>query len=88
MERRNWSIEALKQLRYIDSLDDDQRAQRLVVWSEEYLVNDKIENFDLILDDLEELSELFYKNVIFLREYQNNLQSELKEHHKIKEFLS
>jgi len=88
MERRNWSIEALKQLRYIDSLDDDQRAQRLMVWSKEYLSDNKIENFDLVLDDLEELSELFYKNVLFLREYQNKINSELKEHHKIKEFLS
>lgn len=88
MERRNWSIEALKQLRYIDSLDDDQRAQRLMVWSKEYLSDNKIENFDLVLDDLEELSELFYKNVLFLREYQNKINSELKEHHKIKEFLN
>ncbi len=88
MERRSRSLEALNQIIYIDSLDDDLRAERLAHWSTEYLVDTKIEEFDLEIEDLEKLSELFYKNVIFLKKYINKIQSDLKEYNKIKEFLN
>ena len=69
MERRDWSLKALKSLQYIDSLDSEQRASSLQKWVEDYLVNHQIEDFQLELIELEQLSELFYKNISFLKEY-------------------
>ena len=87
MERRNRSLKALSELIYIDSLDDDIKAQRLEKWVEIYLKNNSIQDFDLELSQLENLQELFYKNVIFLRNHLNTLKSQQQEQNKIKEFL-
>lgn len=87
MERRNWSLKALKSLQYIDSLDQEQRASSLQKWVEEYLVDTNIEDFNLEIDHLETLAELFYKNITFLKKYKKNMKSEMDEHKKIREFL-
>jgi len=62
MERRNRSLKALSELRYLDSLESTQRAEALSKWVINYLTEGKIEDFDLPLDDLNALSELFYRN--------------------------
>lgn len=87
MERRNWSLKALKSLQYIDSLDQEQRASSLQKWVEEYLVDTNIEDFNLEIDHLKTLAELFYKNITFLKKYKKNMKSEMDEHKKIREFL-
>lgn len=87
MERRDWSLKALSELKYVDSLDDDLRAHSLNLWSKKYLTETTIQDFDLEISGLKELKELFYKNIIFLKKHNNNIQDQLKEQTKIKEFL-
>jgi len=87
VERRNWSLKALKSLQYIDSLNPEQRATSLQKWVEDYLVDTPIENFDLELKDLEKLSELFYKNISFLKQHRKDMKLEIDNHKKIREFL-
>ncbi len=88
MERRNRSLEALKQLVYIDSLESDLRAKALVNWVDSYLSDVSIEEFNLTLDELKTLSELFYKNINFLKEHRKDIISQLDSQKKIKEFLT
>ena len=87
MERRNWSIKALKSLQYINSLDAELRASSLQKWVEDYLVDNHIEDFNLELRDLENLSELFYKNISFLKQHREEMKTQIDEHKKIREFL-
>ncbi|MEA3498698.1 MAG: hypothetical protein U9R16_06550 [Campylobacterota bacterium] len=87
MERRNRSLEALKRLRYIDSLESTLRADSLVDWMEQYFCESSIEEFDLEIKDLKQLSELFYKNISFLKQHRIDIKAQLDSHHKIKEFL-
>lgn len=88
MERRNRSIEALQELRYIDSLDPEQRAESLRNWVEVNLSQKNIEDFDLELTDLNNLSELFYKNISFLKQHRKNMKHQIDNHKKIREFLN
>jgi hypothetical protein len=87
MERRNWSLKALKSLQYIDSLDSELRASSLQKWVEDYLVDNHIEDFNLELQDLEYLSELFYKNISFLKQYRIDTKKQIDDQKKIREFL-
>ena len=87
MERRNRSVEALDKLLYLDSLETQDRADQLVSWVEQYLSITPIEEFDLKKDDLEKLSELFYKNINFLKQHRQEIKSQIDSHHKIKQFL-
>ena len=87
MERRNWSLEALKELTYVDSLDDYERAEGIKRWALTYLNTTDIDDFDLEKDDLKKLSELFYKNTIFLKKHSDNILVELKDITKMKKFL-
>ncbi len=87
MERRDWSIKALTELLYIDSLDDFDRAQALVRWVNQYLTQHSISEFDLELDDLKRLSELFYRNISFLKKYKEDTRDELIKMKKMKNFL-
>lgn len=87
MERRDRSLKALKELTIVDSLDDDQRAQGLRTWVEKYLQDTPITDFDLPLEDLKRLSELFYKNTAFLKQYRENQRVELSKMRDMKKFL-
>lgn len=87
MERRNWSVEALSKLKYIDSLELEDRAESLKDWVELYLTDNHISDFDLELTDLNSLSELFYKNIVFLKNHRINMKKEIENHKKIREFL-
>jgi len=87
MERRNRSLKALKSLQYIDSLDSELRASSLQKWVEDYLVDSHIEDFNLEINDLEKLSELFYTNISFLKKHKQSIQSQLGNQTKIREFL-
>jgi len=88
MERRNRSLEALKKLYYIDSLDEYNKALELEKWVIKYLDGTFEEEFDLELNDLQKLSELFYKNISFLKHHTSKLKQELKDHDQIKKFFS
>lgn len=88
MERRNRSLEALHKLYYIDSLDDYDRAIALEKWNLEYLNETSIDEFDLELDDLKRLSELFYRNIIFLKDHTSCLKQEIDNHENIKKFFA
>jgi len=85
MERRNRSLKALKELTYIDTLDSELRAQSLQKWVETNINNN--ENFDLELEDKKTLSELFYKNITFMKNHRKNMKEEIDNHKKIREFL-
>jgi len=87
MERRNWSLKALSDLKYIDSLDPELRAESLNAWFKLYLTNNKIEDFDLEIQDLNSLSELFYKNISFLKEHRIDMKTQIDNHKRIREFL-
>jgi hypothetical protein len=88
MERRNRSLGALKELVYIDSLDDELRASLLDKWVTSNLVNFKIEDFDLELAELKKLHELFYKNITFMKKHRTNMKLEIDNYKKIREFLT
>jgi hypothetical protein len=87
MERRDRSLKALKELTYIDSLDSFAKADALVKWFDTYLKDDTIENFDLELDDLKRLEELFFKNINFLKNHKEDTRQELVKMQKMKRFL-
>ena len=87
MERRDRSLKALKELTYIDSLDSFEKADALVRWFDTYLKDDSIENFDLELDDLKRLEELFFKNINFLKNHKEETRQELVKMQKMKRFL-
>ncbi|MFA7083166.1 MAG: hypothetical protein WC141_01385 [Arcobacteraceae bacterium] len=87
MERRNRSVEAFNQLKYIDTLDDEQRASQLQIWVEKYLTFEDKFDFDLEYNDLQSLSELFYKNLNFIKEFNASLQKQMTETQKMKAFL-
>lgn len=88
MERRNRSLEALNKLLYIDTLDDQDRADQLVLWVGLYLTDSSIEEFDLEKNDLIKLSELFYQNITFLKSHRIEVKSQIDSHHKIKQFIN
>ena len=87
MERRDWSLTALSELTRIDSLDSFQKADALVKWFQDYLGENQITDFDLEHQDLIKLSELFYKNINFLKNQKNIALEEIKRINKTKEFL-
>ena len=87
MERRDRSLKALKELTYVDSLDSFEKADALVRWFDTYLKDDSIENFDLELDDLKRLEELFFKNINFLKAHKEETRLELVKMQKMKRFL-
>ena len=87
MERRDWSLKALNELTYVDSLELSEKADALVRWHENYLTNDTIEDFDLELKDLKRLQELFFKNINFLKTHREETRQELVKMQKMKRFL-
>lgn len=87
MERRNWSLEVLNKLVYIDSLDDEGRAMALEKWTDNYVNDTFLDDIDLERDEFETLSELFYKNIEFLKKYNKNIKKELNHNKNIKKFL-
>jgi hypothetical protein len=87
MERRNRSLKALEQLVYIDSLESFTKADALVRWYADYLLDDSIEDFDLELNEFTQLEELFFKNINFLRNHKEKTRLELIQIQKLKRFL-
>jgi hypothetical protein len=87
MERRNWSLKALKELIYIDSLDSSLKADSLVRWHKKYLEENNIQDFDLELEDFKYLKELFFKNINFLKNHKEESRLELIKMKKMKRFL-
>ena len=88
MERRNRSLKALEEFKYLDSLEGEEKAQRIQAWVLKYITNTPIEEFDLTVKELKTLEELFFKNINFLKKHQESLKKELDENKKIKEFLN
>lgn len=88
MERRNRSIKALEELNIIDSLDAHEKAQRLVVWANQYLGSDVIVYDNLEVSNMNRFAELMYKNINFLKKHKENTRVELEEAKNIKKFLS
>ncbi len=86
MERRDWSLKALEELTYIDSLESYERADALVKWYNKYLSDNDINEFDLLLSDLQRLQELFYKNIAFLKEHKEQTRKDMVENRKVKKF--
>ena len=87
MERRDRSLKALQELKQVDSMDDLERAYRLRSWVEKYIQDTPITEFDLPLDRLKELSELFYRNIDFLKKFRENQRIELAKMRDMKKFL-
>ncbi|QKF83185.1 hypothetical protein [Halarcobacter ebronensis] len=87
MERGNRSIEALKELTYINSLESQERADALVRWSKKYLVSSDITS-GLDFDNLKKLKELFYTNINFIKEHKENTRKQMVENRKLKKFFS
>lgn len=87
MERRNRSIKALDKLIYIDSLDSYEKANQLVSWHNEYLIDKGIDSFDLELEDLKILEELFFKSLKFLEKHKEDTKQELINTKKMQQFF-
>ncbi|WP_375724829.1 hypothetical protein LXN10_05180 [Arcobacter sp. KX21116] len=87
MERRDWSLEALKRLTYVDSLDEEQRAEGLKSWTETYLTTTNITDFELSHEELLNLRELLFKNANFLFTHRENILEEMKNITTMKKFL-
>ncbi|MEA3353967.1 MAG: hypothetical protein U9Q33_09155 [Campylobacterota bacterium] len=88
MERRDGSIELLSRLRYIDSLDEPSlKAELLEKWAKENLTSEGIEDKGYSVVYMKELSELLYKNIIFLKDHRKNIKTQLNSNNKIKEFF-
>ncbi|PHR69196.1 MAG: hypothetical protein COA66_15370 [Arcobacter sp.] len=87
MERRNRSLKALKELKTINYLDKNEKAVHLKEWCEEYLINQSISDFDLELADLKQLSELFFVNIHFLKDFKEQIRKELIDNKKLKKFM-
>lgn len=87
MERRDWSLKALKELIYIDSLDSNERAEALVRWNNKFLSKNKISDFDLDESELKKLSELFFKSIDFLKNYKEEVRKNMLENRKLQRFL-
>lgn len=87
MERRDWSVEALNELIYVDSLESYEKADALVRWHEKYLSENSIQDFDLEFSDLKKLEELFFKNLSFLKTHKETTQKELVKMQKLRKFL-
>ncbi len=88
MERRNKSIKALKELQNIDSFEEDVKVLALDSWVDEYLQEDIQKSFDLNLNDLNKLSELFYKNINFMKIQHENLKEALNQNKSIKKYFT
>jgi len=88
MERRNRSLEALTRLQYIDSLDDDEKAKNLLSWADIYLKDDISKSLNLDITQLHIFSELFYKNINFIKIYRANLKKQMDNGLEIKKFFS
>ncbi|MCK5294229.1 MAG: hypothetical protein KAJ49_06210 [Arcobacteraceae bacterium] len=87
MERRDRSLEALNNLIYIDSLDDELRASGIETWVNKYLSDSFIEDLILESDELAIFLELFYKNINFLKEYTESIRLSLNHNKDIKKFF-
>jgi len=87
VERRNRSLKALEELIYIDSLDDYDKASSLSRWSEKYLKEDIQKSFDLELPQLRQLSELFFKNINFLKNHRIEIKKQLDNSKNIRKFF-
>ncbi len=88
MERRNWSLKAYNKLQHIDSLDNDyDKAYSLQLWTIEYMKDDFLSNLDLESEHLKLFSELFYKNINFLKKHKEVIAKELNQNKNIKKFL-
>jgi ribosomal protein S15P/S13E len=87
MERRNRSLKALEELRYIDSLESYERADALVKWYGKYLNDMKVTDFDLEMKDFQALLELFYKNINFLKEHVKQTKEDMVTNRKMVRFL-
>lgn len=88
MERRNGSLKALERLNYIDSLDDDERADLLRDWTQAYLDDRFIKSLDLHPEELIRLSELLARNITFLNNYRMQIKTDLENSKAIRKFLS
>lgn len=87
MERRDRSIKALEELIYIDSLESYEKADALVRWNKKHLTDTKISDFDLEINDLKKLSELFFKSINFLKEYKEQARQDMIANKKMQRFL-
>ena len=87
MERRNWSLEALKEIKYISTLSSKQRSYSLIEWCNTYLINNDIQDFDLPNTELKELSEYFFRNLEFMKKLKDETQVELLENRKIRKYM-
>lgn len=88
MERRDRSLKALEELNYINSLDPDDRAKALISWVNTYLPKDGSFDFDLEIEELENMSELFFTNLNFLKEHKENTRRDMVENKKLRKFLN
>ena len=88
MERRDRSLKALKELKRIDSLESYEKSDALVLWYEEHIGQNSVEDFDLELEDLKQMEELFFKSINFLKNQKIQARDDLSETRKMKKFLN
>ena len=88
MERRDWSLKALEELNYLNSLDPDGRAEALISWVNTYLPKDGSFDFDLEIEDLVKMAELFSTNLNFLKKHKEDTRQKMSENKRMKKFLN
>ncbi len=90
MERRDWSLRALNELLYLslEKENNDLRIELLQRWLDTYLgLGQKIQDFELETNELEQLSELFYNNIEFMQKRKSETKQELDKITKLKKFI-
>jgi hypothetical protein len=88
MERRNRSINALEELKDIESFNTEQKATSLINWVNRYIPSEhSIKDFDLDDSEIELLLELLYKNIDFIKHIRDNLKQELIQMRNLKKFI-
>lgn len=87
MERRDWSLKALEELNFIDSLDDDERAEGLRRWTANYLAIDGMQSLSLNAVQLNRFAELMQKNIYFLKQHKDNIKAQIDQSRAIRKFL-
>ena len=90
MERRNRAVKALKQLRYIDSIKNSEQYDLSIQnWINDY-IDQKTEHFfvELTSSEKEQLSELYFTNIKFLKENRAILKKDLDSIKLQKKFLA
>ena len=87
MERRNRALESFKEFLYIDSLDGKDKADRLNNWISSYIIDNEPFYLYLTKEQQQLLSELYHKNILFLKNYNMQVKNDMDNIANMRKFI-